>query len=572
MSISRRKFLKTASTVAGAMAVSAMTPSIANAQAAPIPKKWDAEADIIIIGYGGAGACAAIEAADNGASVLILEKQTEKKHYPNTRMSGGIYHSAKPGYDKEALKQYAIAMFSGQNLPWKLEPEEDPVIADGLGQAWADYIPGITDWLKTIDPRFQPTMSSVVSSGASFPNFPGAEASKYSVHTASFSGKFIGKEPTKDKPILEKEAGEALFSVLTTGISNRMNKIKVMFETPAKDLIQDDKGAIIGVVANNKGKKINCKAKRAVIITSGGYEYNYDMRRAFCEGPGIEGWAFYGTTANEGDGIAMAMKIGAGLAKISKAASRFIGAAPVRHNGLKIGFITPAVGRPHAIMVNAEGKRFLAETKVTDDPSRYFSYKEAVRFNIDTLKFVNNPAWFIMDQTHMDLGPLTHMNISTVGFDFLPWSRDNQDAVKRGWIMKANTLEELAAMIHNHPENKKQMVTENLVAAVREFNEMCAAGEDKVYGRRAKTLKPVETAPYYAMPLYAGGPNTKGGLMCNAARQVLQWGGKPIPRLYSAGEISSALKFVYQGGGNVTECIVMGRIAGKNAAKEKPLS
>ena len=86
---------------------------------------------------------------------------------------------------------------------------------------------------------------------------------------------------------------------------------------------------------------------------------------------------------------------------------------------------------------------------------------------------------------------------------------------------------------------------------------------------KARTLGPIEKGPFYALPLYPGGPNTKGGIMANARREVLDWEGKAIPRLYTAGEISSALKFVYQGGGNLTECIVYGRIARKNAAALK---
>ena len=73
--------------------------------------------------------------------------------------------------------------------------------------------------------------------------------------------------------------------------------------------------------------------------------------------------------------------------------------------------------------------------------------------------------------------------------------------------------------------------------------------------------------PFYAAPLVAGGPNTKGGLACNAKREVLDWNLKPIKGLYAVGEIASALKFVYQGGGNLTECLVFGQVCGKIVAK-----
>jgi succinate dehydrogenase/fumarate reductase flavoprotein subunit len=81
---------------------------------------------------------------------------------------------------------------------------------------------------------------------------------------------------------------------------------------------------------------------------------------------------------------------------------------------------------------------------------------------------------------------------------------------------------------------------------------------------------PIGTPPYYALPLYAGGPNSKGGLQADGDRHVIDWNNNPIPRLYTAGEMSSVLKFVYQGGGNLTEGIVCGRIAGENAAAEQP--
>jgi len=110
----------------------------------------------------------------------------------------------------------------------------------------------------------------------------------------------------------------------------------------------------------------------------------------------------------------------------------------------------------------------------------------------------------------------------------------------------------------------------NLARTVSRFNEFCGKGKDEDFDRKSQSMAPIDKPPYYALPLYAGGPNTKGGIAANAKREVLNWKGEPIPRLFTAGEISSTLKFVYQGGGNLTECIVMGRIAGKNAASLKP--
>src|SRR3712207_2317252 len=98
------------------------------------------EADVVVIGFGVAGGCAAIEARDHGAEVILLEKLPEGGHYSNTRMSGGGYHSPDPDGDPEALRQYAKAMFSGDNLPGKLEGE-NPDFSDELADLWARYAP-----------------------------------------------------------------------------------------------------------------------------------------------------------------------------------------------------------------------------------------------------------------------------------------------------------------------------------------------------------------------------------------------------------------------------------------------
>ena len=76
--------------------------------------------------------------------------------------------------------------------------------------------------------------------------------------------------------------------------------------------------------------------------------------------------------------------------------------------------------------------------------------------------------------------------------------------------------------------------------------------------------------PYFAIPLYPGGPHTKGGLRAHARRAVLDWDDTPIPRLYAAAEICSVFQFVYQGGGNLAECLVVGRLTGMNAAADAP--
>ena len=289
--VSRRDFLVRTAAGTGAAALVGFGASEARAMGA-IPAQWDQEADVVIVGFGGAGACAAIEAHDAGAKVLLLEKQPKATHYSNTRMAGGIFHCPDPTGDKAALKEYAKAMFSGENLPWKLEGEQ-PEYSDALAEAWAQYSPENIDFLKRMDPDYK-TVAMSGFSGAAFPNFPGAKDSKYRVFGSTYTGRSSLDVPTKHLPKNQKMNGEAFFAALLNGVESR--KIQVAYETPAKRLVMNDAGEALGVVAEEKGKPVAIRAKRAVIITSGGYEYNKAMRQAFLEGPGVEGWAFYGTT------------------------------------------------------------------------------------------------------------------------------------------------------------------------------------------------------------------------------------------------------------------------------------
>ena len=90
-----------------------------------------------------------------------------------------------------------------------------------------------------------------------------------------------------------------------------------------------------------------------------------------------------------------------------------------------------------------------------------------------------------------------------------------------------------------------------LAKTTTQFNSYCANGKDPDFNRRTASMGAVDNAPFYALPLYVGGPNTHGGIAVNARREVVSWDDKPVPRLYSAGEVSSAFKYVYQSGGNL---------------------
>jgi succinate dehydrogenase/fumarate reductase flavoprotein subunit len=523
------------------------------------------EADVLIVGLGAAGGCAAIEAHDNGASVMVLEKQAEDRHYSNTRMSGGGFHSPDPDGDAASLRAYAKAMFSGDNLPLTIEGAQ-PEFSDELADLWARLSPGNEAFMRGLDPLYK----TVKISNAAFDHFPGADKSGYAVVKSTYTGatdEATQFRPTRGADKTQKEAGEAFHTCLMNGLQTR--GIPVFYGTRALSLIVED-GEIVGVQSERDGEVVSHYARRAVVLTCGGYEYNRQMRKAFLDGPGGEGWAFYGSPANTGDGIRMAMKVGAALTHVSSIAGRVICALPERRHGLKIGLNTSSVGKPNEIVVDSRGERYASERRITKDPSRYIFYREALQFDTHTMSYPRIPSWMIFDETLRKAGPLVRLGAS--GYNNIDWGADNLNAIKNGWVLKADTLEELAELIGRHPDDRGRMDAAVLKQTVARWNAHCAARHDPDFARDPQTMGPVDTPPFYAMPLSPGGPNTKGGIRANPQRQVLDWDDEPIPRLYTAGEISSVFQFAYQGGGNLAEGITFGRLAGRNAAAQAPRS
>lgn len=525
---------------------------------------FDHEADVIVLGLGAAGGCAAIEAHDHGAKVVVIEKQPADRHYSNTRMSGGGFHSPSPHGDPDALKAYAKAMFSGDGLPLKLEGEM-PEYADELAETWAREAPKNEDFMRGLDPMFQ----TINMANAAFPDFPGAANAGYSVVRSSYTGsedESVIYSSTKDLDKSQKNAGEAFHACLMTGVTGR--GIAVHYDTRGRRFLFGENGEVAGVRCLQGDRTVNYRARRAVIVCTGGYEYNRRMRKAFLDGPAAEGWAFYGSPANTGDGIEMAAGIGAGLAKVGSVAGRMICAIPERRHGLKIGLNTNGVGKPNEIVVDSYGHRFASERRITKDPSRYIFYKEALRFDTITLDYPRIPAWMIFDETLRQKGSVVWT--ASAAYNSIEWGDDNLKAIEKGWILKGDSIEELAEKILRHPDNMERMNLATLIQSVERYNAYCAEGVDPEFDREPQTLGPIQKPPFYALPLYPGGPNTKGGLLVNARRQVLDWEGEPIPRLYAAGEIASVFQFVYQGGGNLAEGITFGRLAGRLAAAEPP--
>lgn len=495
--------------------------------------RFDSSTDVVVVGLGAAGAATAITAADKGAQVLVIERQPLKTLRSNTRMSGGYIHCPEKNGDKKALNDYFAALFSAgyDGLP---SVGEDDVVSQGMAKHWTDITPTLVGWLKSLDPDLKMLKTG---GGAQYVNFPGAKTCSYGVYRTSYKDVIDNKTTTYNRPKPEATEGEALHRALLNGIELRKDKITVMDGCRAQELIAEKSGRIIGIIAEKDGKTIRIGAKKGVALCCGGYEYGEAMRKAFFSGLPLAGWAFYGTTFNEGDGIRMGLEAGAALTKASTCAARMIWAPPVELRGMRIGVTTNNIGSPNTIVVNSLGERFVNESLITGGITNNCFYEKACEQSLKSLTYDILPSWLVMEKRVFETRPLANVTRSTVGYGFVDFT-SNKDAFEKGWILKGDTIEELAKQIAATGGNAARMHPEALKKTVDEFNAACDAGVDEKFGRPKSTLRPIKKGPFYAVPLFAGGSNTKGGLSTDAERRVLNWAGKPIEGLYAVGEIA----------------------------------
>lgn len=535
--INRRKFLKDAALASAAAATAGVlaAPATQAQTQCPlpgVPAKWDYETDVIVVGYGGAGAVAAITAADAGAKVIMLEKAPIEGG-GSTRMSGiNITITDDPA---NAAK-YLYAATAG------VTPME-------VCQAWASEIAQITGWLNKLGIKWTLLPEgSGLGVGADFKNLPGAAALKSIIVTG---------------------AGPAWFK--QTDAVVKAKGVQLMFNTPAKQLVQHpETKEILGVLAQGQGKSIAIKAKRGVVLASGGFECNEEMVNNYLRPTPLKsvGWKF-----NTGDGIRMAQAIGADLWHMNVVCSS--GQAAVVSQ-TEIPFYGLSLKTANYIWVDRYGERFICENPAPHPHRTFMAYDiwDWSQKQKDTgYKVI--PSYFIFDETARLAGAISsetatydHGNIGLakeLGGVSEPWSKDNSKEIEKGWIKKGASIEELAKAIGEDIDAGK------LKATIEKYNQYCAAKNDPDFHREPKTLLPIEKAPFYALKVYPGIFNTCGGPRKNEKAQVLDVEHKPIPRLYAAGVISHSTGQVYSMfGANIAENIAFGRIAGRNVAAEKP--
>jgi succinate dehydrogenase/fumarate reductase flavoprotein subunit len=483
-----------------------------------VQQNWDVEADVVIVGFGAAGVAASVTAHDLGAKVVILEKAPEGEHGGNTRVAGQGYLNTSSVEDAAA---YLTALCGPYTVP------------EAMVRVWAEEICGNNAWLESLGGDPQEHQHPPV--GIEFPDLPGANC----VH------KF------HDGPTYGYSFTWKRFESLVT-----QRPIPVLYETPGSELIQDNfSKEILGVLAQRRDELINVKARKGVVLTCGGFENNQEMIRNYL--PGIPYCYTSGSPYNEGDGIRMAMSVGADLWHMNNYAgpSMALKVPEVRTTFSMQALHFSKQMRGGMIVVGPEARRFCDE--------KYKTRHGKIPVNGRWLPLSTPcPMFMIFDHTLFSAGPLYDKHPShgwTQIIERYEWSEDNRTELAKGWIKTATSIADLAVVAGLDPVA--------LVDTVSRWNRYCDKKHDPEFGRTLM-LEPIAEPPFYAVELSPSMLNTQGGPRRNERGQIVRPDSTPIPRLYSAGELGSIYSYLYQGTGNIGECLAFGRISGRNAAAE----
>ncbi len=533
-------------------------------------KRWDLETDVAVVGSGGAGLTAAILARDQGAQVVVLERSD--KVGGTTAVSGGVlwiplnHHMAEVGIpdSREEALAYCKRLTAGRS------PDE-------LVETFVDTGHQMVRYLR----QHTPLRFTLWNAPDYHPEEPGGKLRGRSIEPALFDTNQLGqwKERLRPAPVyflplpleellhtrpqdlpmdliaerMEKgivSMGNALVAALLKACLDR--GVAFLLETRGRELIQED-GKVVGLQAQREGRDFLVRARRGVVLACGGFEWSEELRAKFLPGPITHPQS---PPFNEGDGLLMAMAVGADLANMTEVWGSPASLVPgEQYEGRQLSRPCTERGRPHAILVNRYGQRFVNEAAPYNDLNKAFHYFDPVAYD-----YRNLPCWLICDSQYRARYPVVTV---------LPGDPDPD------WLIWDGTLEGLAQKTGVDPQG--------LYATVARFNSFVREGRDRDFRRGESaldrelgdrdaphpTLGTIEKPPFYALPVYPGTLGTKGGPRTNAKGQVLDVRGQVIPGLYAAGNVmaSPAGAGYYGGGGTIGPAMTWGYICGISAGR-----
>ncbi|MBE5804776.1 MAG: flavocytochrome c [Clostridiales bacterium] len=488
------------------------------------------EADVVIVGAGGAGMTAALTAAEAGKKVIILESQAMVGG--NTVKATGGMNAAKTAHQDN--NTFGETAGLEKQLAAAADYADNAAIADLTAKVtvqWNDYQANPTGYFDSVELMQLDTMiggkgvndaelvATMVNGTADAIDW--LKTVNIDLHdVASFGGASVKRihRPTnaEGKTV---SVGAYMVPLLETACANNEN-ITILLETTANTILTNE-GAACGIVATGKtGETVTVNAK-AVILATGGFGANLEMVSQLK--PELDGFMTTNAAGLQGQGIAMAEAIGAATVDMDQIQIH----PTVEANTAAL--ITEGLRGDGAILVNAEGKRFIDEVGTRD----VVSAAEIAQ--------TGSYSWLIVDEAMLQKSTVI------------------QGYVTKGLTFSGNTYEELGAAIG--------VDGAALTETMNTWNSYVEAKNDPDFGRTS-FANPLNTAPYYAVKVTAGIHHTMGGLKINTNTEVIDVNGNVIPGLYAAGEVTGGVHGANRLGGNaVADIVVFGRIAGAAAAE-----
>ena len=516
---------KAALTAAGLNPDDYMT-KVAAAAAGDVTK----EADVVIVGAGGAGMTAAMTASDAGKSVIILESQAMVGGN-SVRSTGGM-NAAKTVYqdENEFGEGAGVEKMLKSAADNYADNEFITSLAATVAQQWADYQANPVGYFDSVELMELDTM--VGGKGINNPELVKAlvegtapaidwlDENGMSLHNvAAFGGASVKRI---HRPVNEEgkvvSVGAYLIPLMEKACQDR--GVEFILNTTADTILTDANGQAVGVSGTDKdGNTVTVNAK-AVILATGGFGANLDMVASYK--PELEGFMTTNAPGIQGQGIAMATAIGAATVDMDQ-----IQIHPTVEANTS-ALITEGLRGDGAILVNANGERFTDEVSTRD------------KVSAAEIAQPGSFSWLIVDQAMADASNVI------------------QGYITKGYTKQGATYEELAKEIEVDPAT--------FAATMEKWNGCVEAKTDADFGRTS-FANPLNTAPYYAIKVSAGVHHTMGGVVINSSTEVLKEDGSVIPGLFAAGEVTGGVHGANRLGGTaVADFVVFGRIAGASAA------
>lgn len=488
------------------------------------------EADVVIVGAGGAGMTAALTAAQAGKTVIVVESQPMVGGN-SVKATGGMNAAKTPAQDENEFGESAGVEKQLKAAESYADNEAIADLAAKVTVQWNDYQANPAGYFDSVelmeldtmiggkgvnDPALVATMVEGTANAIEW--LKTVDINLTSV--ASFGGASVKRihRPLNDEGKVVSVGTYMVPRLEAACVDN--GSITFLMETTANTILTRD-GAACGIVATGKGGETVTVNAKAVILATGGFGANLDMVAELK--PELKGFMTTNAPGAQGQGIVMAQAVGAATVDMDQ-----IQIHPTVQADTA-ALITEGLRGDGAILVNAEGKRFTDEVGTRDAVSAA------------EIAQTGSYSWLIVDQAMADASTVI------------------QGYIKKGYTFSGDTYEALGEAIG--------VDGAALSDTMNTWNGYVEAKNDPDFGRTS-FAKPLNTAPYYAIKVTAGVHHTMGGLKIDTNTQVLDEAGNVIPGLFAAGEVTGGVHGANRLGGNaVADIVVFGRIAGAAAAE-----